>query len=123
MITEGVLMYLSAGTVEAIAAESAAHSSVAHWISDVTTTGFTNALGGQRTMDSLRHVRASDCLAGEQILEVLQNHGWKTATHKSYITDTGFTRERVLRLTGGNPPPPPPYPQGDPTGVHHFVRG
>ena len=124
MITEGVLMYLPAATVEALAAEVPKHGSVAHWITDITTTGFRKALGGgPDTMSPIRHVQASDALEGEQILEVLNRHGWMTASKRSYITDVGFARPRVLRMTGGTPPPPPPFPPGDPTGVHRFVRG
>ena len=124
MITEGVLMYLSAGTVEALAAEVPEHSSVAHWISDITTTGFRKALGGgPDTMNPIRHVQAPDALQGEQILEVLERYGWKTASKGSYITDVAFARPRVLRMMGGKAPPPPPFPPGDPTGVHRFMRG
>jgi len=34
MITEGLLLYLAAATVEALAAEASAHSGISHWISD-----------------------------------------------------------------------------------------
>ena len=34
MITEGLLMYLPAGTIEALAGEARKESSIAHWISD-----------------------------------------------------------------------------------------
>ena len=123
MITEGVLMYLSAGTIEALASEVPVHSSVAHWISDITTTGFRKALGGgSDTMSPIRHVQAPDALEGEQILEVLNRHGWTTAALKSYIRDVAFARPRVLRMMGGKEPPVPPFPPGDPTGVHRFGR-
>ena len=123
MITEGVLMYLPAATVEAMADEAGKKGSVARWISDITTTGFRKALGGGAdTMSPIRHVQASDALEGEQILEVLRRHGWATAAQRSYITDVAFARQRVLRMMGGTPPPPPPFPPGDPTGVHCFRR-
>ena len=122
MITEGVLMYLPAATVRALAAESWAESGIAHWISDVTTTAFTNALGGGNTMRSLRHVQASDSLKGEEILDLLRIHGWTTASRRSYITDVEFTRERARRMFGGGDPPVPPFPQNDPTGVHRFAH-
>ena len=123
MITEGVLMYLAAGTVEALATEVANQSSVAHWITDITTTGFRKALGGgPDTMSPIRHVQAPDFLEGEQILVVLQKHGWKTAALKSYITDVDFARPRVLRMMAGKTPPLPPFPPGDPTGVHRLSR-
>jgi methyltransferase (TIGR00027 family) len=124
MITEGLLMYLPAATVDALASENRHESSVAHWLSDITTTGFRKALGGGAdTMSPIRHVQAADALQGEQILGVLQRHGWTTATMRSYISDVEFAQERVRRMMGGKTPPPPPFPPGDPTGVHWFRRG
>lgn len=124
MITEGLLMYLPAATVDALASEIPTHTGVAHWISDITTTAFRKALsGGADTMSPIRHVQAADALEGEQILEVLQRHGWTTAAKRSYISDVEFARERVRRAMGGNTPPPPPFPPGDPTGVHRLVHG
>ncbi len=130
MITEGLLLYLPAATVEALAAETCrqsnvnVNSNVSHWISDITTSAFSKILSaGADTMQSIRHVQASDCLQGEQILEVLQRHGWTTDALRSYITDVGFVRDRVLRMTGGAAPPPRlPFPPGDPTGVLRFAR-
>jgi methyltransferase (TIGR00027 family) len=123
MITEGLLLYLPAATVDALADEARTHSGVAHWISDITTTAFSKVLGGGRdTMRPIRHVQASDALNGEQILEVLQRHGWGTSSMRSYINDVGFVKERVLRATGGVEPLRPSFPPGDPTGVHLFGR-
>ena len=123
MITEGLLLYLPAATVDALASEVAAQSGVAHWITDITTSAFTRILsGGADTMQPIRHVQASDALKGEQILDILQRCGWKTSEMRSYINDVGFVRERVLRATGGVEPPRPAFPPGDPTGVHLFGR-
>src|SRR5215831_1265064 len=58
MITEGLLMYLPAATVEALAAEAWRESGIAHWISDITTTAFTKAIGGMDAMRSFRNVQA-----------------------------------------------------------------
>lgn len=121
VITEGLLMYLPAATVDALASEMR-DEGVEQWISDVTTTGFRQALGGGTdTMSPIRHVQAADALPGEQILEVLQRHGWKTEDLRSYISDVGFAQERVRRMMGGKTPPRPPFPPGDPTGVHRFA--
>jgi len=125
MITEGLLLYLPAATVEALAAEISRQSRVTHWISDITTSAFSRVLaaGAADTMQAIRHVQASDCLQGEQILEILQCHGWKTDAQRSYITDVGFVQERVRRMMGDAPPrPQPQFPPGDPTGVLRFAR-
>jgi len=123
MITEGLLLYLPAATVEALAAESGNQSGVAHWISDVTTSTFSKVLGGGTdTLQPIRHVQASDCLKGEQILDLLQRHGWTTSARRSYITDVGFVLGRIRRMMGGATPPSLAYPPDDPTGVHRFAR-
>lgn len=122
MITEGLLMYLPAATVDALASEARDQSQLAHWITDITTTGFRKALGGGTdTMRPIRHVQAADALQGEEILEVLHRHKWTTAARRSYISDVGFAQERVRRMMGGKTPPPPAFPPGDPTGVHRFT--
>jgi methyltransferase (TIGR00027 family) len=124
MITEGLLLYLPAATVEALAAENSNQGGVRHWISDVTTSAFSRVLGGGAdTMQPIRHVQASDALNGEQILDVIRRHGWTTSSQRSFITDVGFVLERVRRMMGGATPPPLPYPPGDPTSVHCFVHG
>jgi methyltransferase (TIGR00027 family) len=124
MITEGLLLYLPAATVDVLAAEAFTRSGVAHWISDITTTAFSKVLGGGAdTTQPIRHVQASDALTGEQILEVLKRHGWRTSAMRSYISDVGFVLERVRRAMGGVTPPQLPYPPNDPTGVHFFAHG
>ena len=124
MITEGLLLYLPAATVDALADESWQQSGIAHWISDISTSAFSTALGGGRdSMQSIRHVQATDALKGEEILEVLLQHGWSTVSRRSYITDCEFVMERVRRQMGGAEPPRPQFPPDDPTGVHRFGRG
>jgi methyltransferase (TIGR00027 family) len=126
MIAEGLLMYLPAATVEALAAETPRESAVAHCISEIMTTAFSKAISRDTTADPkqpIRHVLAPDALEGEQILDCLHRHGWVTAARRSYITDLAFATERIQRMTGDHPQPPPPYPPGDPTGVHRFARG
>jgi methyltransferase (TIGR00027 family) len=124
MITEGLLMYLPAGTVEALAAESWRESGIAHWISDIMTGAFAKAI----SMDSnrsVRNVQASDSLTGEQILEAVRRDGWVPAARRSYITDAAFANERSRRILGDRPQTagPPPEMANDPTGVHRFARG
>jgi methyltransferase (TIGR00027 family) len=122
MITEGLLLYLPAATVEGIAYDFKNDSPVHHWISDITTSSFTQAMGGADAMKSIRHVQAPDALKGEEILDVLHRHGWNPAAKRSYITDVEFTRPRILKMMGGNLPPRPQFPPGDPTGLIRFER-
>lgn len=123
MITEGLLMYLPAATVEALSSESWRQSGIAHWISDVSTSAFAKAIG-MDSIRSVRNVQASDFLHGEQILEVVRRHGWVTAARRSYITDMAFAMERIQKMMGDRPQQegPPAVPPDDPTGVHRFAR-
>jgi len=128
MIAEGLLMYLPGATVEALATEVHQETSVAHWLSDITTTAFTNAITRGTTTDpmaTVRKVQAPDCLAGEHILECIRSHGWVTEARRSYITDMAFALPRIKRTLGDRPQPagPSPYAPDDPTGVHRFARG
>src|ERR1700676_3003967 len=97
IITEGLLMYLPAATVEALAAEAWQESGIAHWMSDITTSAFAKAIN-MDAIRSVRNVQASDFLQGEQILERLRPQGWVTAARRSYITDMAFAMERIQRL-------------------------
>jgi methyltransferase (TIGR00027 family) len=122
MITEGLLMYLPAGTVEALATEACRQSGIRHWISDIMTSSFSKAVGGDRR--HLCNVQADDCLEGEKILETIFRNGWRTAARRSYITDLAFAAERIGRMMRGRPQPAPPAPfaPDDPSGVHRFSR-
>ena len=123
MITEGLLMYLPAATVDALASEAFRESGVAHWVIDITTAAFAKAIQ-LNTVESLRNVQASDFLDGEQIIEVVRRHGWVPAARRSYLTDMAFAMERIQRLFADRPQSagPPPVPPDDPTGVHRFAR-
>jgi len=117
-------MYLPAATVEGLAAEAWQGSGIAHWISDITTTSFSKALGSALPQ-SVRDVQAPDSLGGEQILDRLRGHGWVTAARRSYLTDMGFAMERIRRTMANRPRPAeaPVIAPDDPTGVHRFTRG
>lgn len=123
MVAEGLLMYLPARTVHSLASEIPRESGIGHWVSDIVTTSFTQALGGDGTR-VVRHVQADDHLAGEQILDTLYSHGWRTAVRRSYITDVGFASARMMKTAAGAAAPPkiPSFEPSDPTGIHRFVR-
>jgi len=124
MITEGLLMYLPAASVEAIAGEPWRESGIARWIADITTSTFSKAINMDANR-SITSLQAPDFLHGEQILELVQRNGWSSSARRSYLTDMAFAMPRIKRLMGDTPPPagPPPVPPGDPTGIHLFARG
>ena len=122
MITEGLLMYLPAATVDGLAGEAARASGVTYWMADLMSSAFAKAI----QMDAntaVRRVQASDFLHGEQILEAVRRHGWTTETRRSYITDIAFAVPRIQKLMGDRPAQePPPEAMTDPTGVHLLVH-
>jgi hypothetical protein len=123
MITEGLLMYLPGATVEWFAVEARRDSGITHWISDITTSSFSKAIGGVGSR-AVRQVQADDHLEGERILETVYRNGWVTTVRRSYITDMDFAMERIGRMMAGRPQPatPPAFAQDDPSGVHRFAR-
>jgi methyltransferase (TIGR00027 family) len=123
MITEGLLMYLAAETIEALALESAA-SAVRYWLSDITSPGFARNVG-MDSYQSVQEMRAETHLDGLQILATLQLHGWTTVERRSYLTDImSFAGPRIMAAMANRPPgaAPPALPPDDPTGVHLFGR-
>ncbi len=123
LITEGLLTYLPAATVDALAAESWRDSGIAHWMADITTAAFAKAVQ-MDTPQSLRNVQAPDFPEGEQILEIVRRHGWVMAARRSYLTDLEFAAARIRRQWSGRPQPggPPPSLIEDPSGVQRLAR-
>ena len=123
LITEGLLMYLSEETVEAIA-ECAARA--AYWMVEVASAEFAKRVG-MSTCQSIENVRAAGSIDGVHILRIIERHGWKQFAERSYARDVMTAApERVkafvqARLAAGAALPEPP-PAGDPSGVHLFER-
>jgi methyltransferase (TIGR00027 family) len=126
LITEGLLMYLPAPAVEALAVEPAARTGVRHWILDLVSPFLERAMA-MNTRQSLQHVRASDHLDGQQIFDVLQRNGWRSIHLRSYVRDAvEIAPARVQaaaerRAASGAAPFEPP-PPGDFSGVHLFAH-
>ncbi len=125
LMTEGLLMYLPAETVEALAAE-AATSGVRYWLLDLASRDF----GRRVRMDaygSIEKMRASNHLDGEEILAAATRNGWTESRRRSYITDAmQVAIERIRAIASraaaaGVEPMEPPRPD-DPSGVHLLRR-
>jgi methyltransferase (TIGR00027 family) len=121
MITEGLLMYLPAATIEALAATAP----VSHWMLDVASL----EMARRARMDSyqsIENVRAADHLDGMRILDVLHRHGWIGLRHLGYARGEAmaFAAERISAMFRHLTPEqmPEPMPAGDPSGVHLFGR-
>jgi O-methyltransferase involved in polyketide biosynthesis len=120
MITEGLLMYLPAATIEALAATA----SVSYWMLDAASAEMSRRVRMDQ-YESIENVRAADHLDGLQILGVLDRHGWIGLRRFGYGTDVmQFAAERVMAMFRNLPPDqfPKPLPPSDPSGVHLFGR-
>ena len=125
LITEGLLMYLPASTVEALAAESVSMSGIRYWLLDASSTDLARQVG----MDSrgtIQNVRAPGHLEGAQVLDAVGRHGWTQVLHRSYSRDSGeFAAERIhatLQAFAAAGKPLPKPPSDDPSGVYLFGR-
>ncbi|MEO8596959.1 MAG: SAM-dependent methyltransferase [Candidatus Solibacter sp.] len=115
VITEGLLMYLPAQEIAALAATGTAQ----FWMLEVTSRAFMHVIGGYAK--SVQDVRAQDHLEGDEILDLMSRHGWVGMRHLNYGADImAIASERVLAMFRDLPPEqmPKPQPDGDTSGVH-----
>jgi methyltransferase (TIGR00027 family) len=120
MITEGLLMYLPAATIEALAANTAA----SHWLLDAASPEMASRVR-MDTYQSIENVRAADHLDGLQILAATRRHGWSGLRCFRYGSDVmQFAAERVMAMFRNLPPDqmPKPLAADDPSGVHLLGR-
>jgi methyltransferase (TIGR00027 family) len=120
MITEGLLMYLPAATIEALAATT----SVTHWMLDAASAEMSRRVRMDQ-YESIENVRAADHLDGVQILDALQRRGWTGLRSFRYSRDfMQFAAERVINMFRNIPADrrPEPLSPDDPSGVHLFGR-
>jgi methyltransferase (TIGR00027 family) len=121
MITEGLLMYLPASTIEALAANAAA----SHWLLDAASLDMARRVR-MDTFQSIENVRAADHLDGVQILDVLERHGWVGLRRLTYGRGDvmEFAAERIAAMFRNLRPDqmPEPLAPTDPSGVHLFAR-
>jgi methyltransferase (TIGR00027 family) len=126
MITEGLLMYLPAPVVRAIATDAVA-GGIRYWMLDISTKALARSIRRDRFKD-IEAVRAPDNLDGEGIMNVAKECGWQPIESRSYtaVAMTMMPPGRMesmmrLRMNAGADYPAPP-PPGDISGVHLLSR-
>ncbi len=129
LITEGLLMYLPAATVDAVASEAAQAGGFHRWVLDITSPRLAKILR-EDVYASLQSVRAADHLDGAGVLATLRRNGWASLRHLSYAVDARrVAMDRLRKLAAmraalqpGVPTPERPGPD-DASGVHLLRRG
>jgi O-methyltransferase involved in polyketide biosynthesis len=124
LITEGLLMYLPASTVEALADEAVSLSGIRYWLLDSSSIDLARQVG-MDARGAIQNVRAPGHLEGVEVLEAVGRHGWNQIRHRSYRDSREFAAERIQAFiqsfiaTGKPLPTPDP---NDPSGVYLFGR-
>ncbi|MEO8659757.1 MAG: class I SAM-dependent methyltransferase, partial [Bryobacteraceae bacterium] len=127
LITEGLLMYLPAATVQSLASETAAASEICCWMMDATTSTLRRSIS-TATFKDIDAMRAADHLTCEEILAVVALAGWHPAESRTYRVygmevmppARRHTMARMAAESGVPTAPPPPI--DDRSGVHLFTR-
>jgi O-methyltransferase involved in polyketide biosynthesis len=120
MITEGLLMYLPASTIETLAAGAP----VSHWILDVASIQMRQRMQ-MNSYQSIENVRAADHIEGVEILNILHSHNWTALRSLKYAADSmEYAAERIASMFRNVPPDqiPKPMSPDDPSGVHLYGR-
>ena len=124
MITEGLLAYLPAETVEALAVETSARTGIRFWLLDLASPELARR-AGMDARKSIQNVRAANPLDGIQILDVLRQNAWSSISSRTYTRDAleaaaGRIQAMAASHAGREQMEPPP--PDDPSGVHLFGR-
>jgi len=121
LITEGLLSYLPAATVGALAAEVAPMGGIRYWLLDLHSPTLARRAGTNQTVG---HVRDASALNGEEIRDLLERQGWTSIERRSYVTDAAAIGGERLRLAMRKyaESKMPPLPADDFSGVHLLGR-
>ena len=122
MITEGLLMYLPGGAVEALAADAARHG-VRRWLLDSSSLDLAQRMGWD-ARGTIQNVRAPGHLEGPALLDAVRSNGWNQLRVRSYSRDAAeVAAERIaamIRPYVEKGIPLPETPVGDTSGVYLF---
>jgi methyltransferase (TIGR00027 family) len=120
MITEGLLMYLPAAVVEALASEPVRLTGIRHWLVDMASP----EMARRAQIDSfgdIEKVRAADRLDGVEILAALHRNGWTSLIQRSYSKDAwAVAGERLKGYAQAAAQHVEPLPENDFSGAHLF---
>jgi methyltransferase (TIGR00027 family) len=108
LITEGLLMYLPAETVQALSTE-AREAGFRFWLMDCSSLALMRRAHGD-AVEHINRVRAESHLEGPQIRDVVERHGWKAFDRRLFIEEgPKLALDRILKIieSEGRSPEPP----------------
>jgi methyltransferase (TIGR00027 family) len=109
LLTEGLLMYLPAETVHALATE-ARDAGFRFWLMDSSSPAMMRRAHGD-AVEHINRVRAETHLEGPQIREAVEQHGWTPSQRRLFIEEgPKLALDRILKIieAEGRMPEPPP---------------
>ncbi len=109
LITEGLLMYLPAETVQALAGDAHA-AGFRFWLMDSSSPALMRRAHGD-AVDHINRVRAETHLEGPQIRETIEQFGWQPADRRLFIEEgPKLVLDRIMKIiqSEGRPPETPP---------------
>jgi methyltransferase (TIGR00027 family) len=108
LISEGLLMYLPAETVRALAME-AREAGFQFWLMDCSSPALMRLAHGD-AVEHINRVRAESHLEGPQIRDLVERHVWKAFDRRLFIEEgPKLALERILKIIqaeGRSPEPP-----------------
>lgn len=125
MITEGLLLYLSATTVNALATEAKENAAVKWWTFDVVSQELRRRAHGN-SWDQLEAVREAEHLDGDETVDAVRARGWRENDFRGMGAEAWrLGRERmeeaVKALAARNPASIEPPPAHDVSGIWLFA--
>lgn len=115
LITEGLLMYLPAETMYALATETR-EAGFEYWLMDTTSPRLMRRAHGD-AVDHINRVRAESHLEGPQIRELVEQHGWKALERRLFVEEAPkLALERIKKMMATEDRVPEP-PANDGSGV------
>ncbi len=109
LITEGLLMYLPAETVHALATETR-DAGFRFWLLDSSSPALMRRAHGD-AVEQINRVRAESHLEGPQVRDAIEQHGWKPFERRLFIEEgPKLVLNRILKIIQkeGRPAEPPP---------------
>jgi methyltransferase (TIGR00027 family) len=125
LITEGLLMYLPATTVHALARETAVSGRFAWWMFDISSSVLMKQFHADGA-GAIHRVRHEEHLEDAQLAVAIEQAGWVEKERRTYITDgSPFGRVRVEKMIqdGTFRPDPnftPPVEDGSGVRLYHM---